>query len=1068
MSSKRPVALAVAVALAAAAIVAIDATGTVRITPAATAAAGDVTSITPTRLLDTRAGQTTVDGLHQGVGALGSAATYTLPIRGRAGIPDDVVSVSINITATGTTQPTFVTAYPGGVRPEASNLNPEPGVVTHNTTQLPLATDGSITLYNHVGATDLVVDVLGYTVDASCFTAIAPARLLDTRPGQTTADGLHQGTGPLGATATYTLPVRGRAAIPDGAVAVAINVTATGTTDPTFVTAYPGGTRPTASNLNPRRGSVTHNTTQLSVATDGSITLYNHVGSTHLVVDVLGYYSSTTCFTATAPARLLDTRAGEATVDGQHQGTGIMGAASTYTLPVRGRAGIPGAATAVAVNITATGTTDPTFVTAYPGSTRPTASNLNPRPGVVTHNTTQLPIAADGTITLYQHVGATHLVVDVLGYHTGGAGGLPPGQHPRIYLPGAQARLDGLLGAGAASATRFRDYADARLASGFQALYDSDVRMWWFALLGTLTGDAAYCTKAVAGVDWFVTGEEQRIAAYVSGQPGTGPRVGYDSYLEIGPLVGDVMMVYDWCFASVSANQRARWLAYADQAVWNVWHPDDATWAGKPADWSGWSIDNPSNNYYYSFLRATMLLGLGAEGELASAAGWKSFFRTTKIQQQLVPTFESDLVGGGSREGTGYGTAMMRLWEVYDIWEESTGENIALLTGHSRASLVQFMHTIVPTLDAVSLNGDHSRDSTGALFDYHRHYAQSLAKVVGDTVLSGRVRSLFDASSLPRMQNGFMLVHDFLYDMTAVPAQPVSALNTVYRAPGIGQIYARSDWSAAATWLNITAGPYTESHAHRDQGAFLLFRDGWMATDPNFFSHSGIRQEEELHNLVRIVDSGGDTVTQREGATSTLQALQQGAGWLHAAADSTAVYTATAGAPVQRVQREWVYLAPDVLVVFDRITTSPETTQRWQLNTPTLPAVAGATATVVDGATTLRSRRVIPDVATTTVFDWTADADMSGGFRIDETLAGGAQTFLHVLSFGNSVTAAARSDAGGRQGVLIHLADGRDVTVRFSTTGVDGALVITAAGGGTLVSTALTATVSAVPELASG
>ena len=102
------------------------------------------------------------------------------------------------------------------------------------------------------------------------------------------------------------------------------------------------------------------------------------------------------------------------------------------------------------------------------------------------------------------------------------------------------------------------------------------------------------------------------------------------------------------------------------------------------------------------------------------------------------------------------------------------------------------------------------------------------------------------------------------------------------------------------------------------------------------------------------------------------------------------------------------------------------------------------------------------------MFDWTADADMSGGFRIDETVAGGAQTFLHVLSFGNSVTTATRSDAAGRQGVLIELADGRDVTVRFSPTGVDGTLLITAAGGGTLVSAALTATVAAVPELAPG
>jgi hypothetical protein len=51
-------------------------------------------------------------------------------------------------------------------------------------------------------------------------------------------------------------------------------------------------------------------------------------------------------------------------------------------------------------------------------------------------------------------------------------------------------------------------------------------------------------------------------------------------------------------------------------------------WAGKDAAWSGWSIDNPSNNYYYSFLKATMLLGLGARGELASAEGWVTRLRT--------------------------------------------------------------------------------------------------------------------------------------------------------------------------------------------------------------------------------------------------------------------------------------------------------------------------------------------------------------------------------------------------------------------------------------------------------
>ncbi len=1060
-------ALALAVAACATTTIdVVDGTGGQRVA----AASGDFTAITPTRLLDTRPGSTTVDGQHQGVGPIGPATVHVLPIGGRATIPATATAVAINITAVASTADTFITAYPTGAdRPVASNLNPRPGRVIHNAAQLPLGDDGSIDLFNLAGSTELVIDVLGYFVGDSCFTGVTAARLLDTRAGGETVDGAGRPGRALGPASSLRLDVRGRGGVLDTARAVAVNITAVGATAGSYVTVYPGGVRPTASNLNPVPGSITHNMAQVPIAADGTIEIYNHAGSTDLLVDVLGFYDGT-CFTAVTPARLLDTRPGESTADGDHRGAGAVSAGTSYVLPVRNRAGIPPAAVAVAINITAIGATEATFVTAYPGPALPTASNLNPAPGSITHNTTQIPIAGDGTIRLYQHAGSVHLVVDVLGWYSAtdlvGPGGPEPGVHPRIYLPGAQQRLQSLLDAGAPSATRFRSYADARLSTSFGSLYDSDFRMWYFALLGNLTGDERYCRRAVDGIEWFVSGEEQRSIDYTSGQPGTGPRVGYDSYLEIGPLVGDVMMVYDWCHADVLPGQRARWLAYADRAVWNVWHPDAAEWAEKPAAWSGWSIDNPSNNYYYSFLRATMLLGLGAEGELASAVGWKDFFRETKIARQLIPTFDADLVGGGSREGTGYGTAMMRLWEVYDIWEQSTGENIARLTGHSRASLVHFLHSVVPTLDAVSLNGDHSRDSTGALFDYHRHYAQSLARVVGDDVLSGRVRALLDDSSVPTMQNGFMVVYDFLDDMTEIPAVPLAALDTAYRSAGAGQVYVRSDWTKSAAWLNLTAGPYTESHAHRDQGSFLLFKNRWMAIDPNFFSHSGIRQEEELHNLVRIAAADGSTVTQREGTASTVQALREQPTWFHAAADSTAVYSAAPGSPVQAVQREWLFIEPDVLVVFDRVTTSPGTTQRWQLNVPTRPTVTGPAATVTSAETTLHSQRIIPASAQTTVFDWTSDGDMTGGFRLDETVAGGANTFLHVLSFGDSVTTAVRSDADGRQGVAITLADGRQVTARFSTAGVDGTLLITAAGGSTVVSTPLSATVTALPELA--
>src|SRR5678816_2158104 len=105
-----------------------------------------------------------------------------------------------------------------------------------------------------------------------------------------------------------------------------------------------------------------------------------------------------------------------------------------------------------------------------------------------------------------------------------------------------------------------------------------------------------------------------------------------------------------------------------------------------------------------------------------------------------VPTFNADLVGGGSREGTGYGVAMRRLFELYDLWKATTGEDLATRTRHTRASMLAMIHQIVPTLDKVAPTGDHARDSTAALFDYHRDYLQELMSTFPADPLAGRAK----------------------------------------------------------------------------------------------------------------------------------------------------------------------------------------------------------------------------------------------------------------------------------------------------------------------------------------
>ncbi|HEX5060440.1 MAG TPA: hypothetical protein VFV99_13825, partial [Kofleriaceae bacterium] len=447
-----------------------------------------------------------------------------------------------------------------------------------------------------------------------------------------------------------------------------------------------------------------------------------------------------------------------------------------------------------------------------------------------------------------------------------------PTAHPRIYLPKNQARLQAALAMNTAPAARFRLVVD-RYING-EDIYG--MKEWQVALMGALTNDAKYCTHAVNEVDSYVASEEAKIAA------GQQPTVAADSYLDVGWVIGDVMMTYDWCNARVSASQKTRWLRYANQAVWNVWHPAQAIWGSTPRAWSGWAVDDPANNYYYSFLRATAYLGLAAKGEDAQADTWITQFRDTKMLGQLVPAFDAQLRGGGSREGTAYGVSMRDLFGLYDFWEGSTGEKLGAKTKHARQSMHSFMHQMMPTLDRFAPTGDQARDSTATFFDYQRNYLQELIALYPQDALAPRAKAMLDNSSLPVMARPELFVYDFLYDNAAVTAQPLAGMGTDYYASGIGHLYSRSGWDRQATWVELIGGPYTQSHAHMDQGSLMIYKEGWLGYDGVISSFSGIIQDTGSHSLVSIKNASGP-LRQITPTMSQTVGVHAGSDWFYAA-----------------------------------------------------------------------------------------------------------------------------------------------------------------------------------------
>jgi hypothetical protein len=605
----------------------------------------------------------------------------------------------------------------------------------------------------------------------------------------------------------------------------------------------------------------------------------------------------------------------------------------------------------------------------------------------------------------------------------GGADGGPKfqGEHPRIYLGANKDRL--VAGLSHPAGMRFAKMVDSWVAG--QDVYDFP--RWNAALMGQLTGDPKYCAAAVASIDEDVKAAEAAISN------GDTPEVAHDDYLYVGPEIGDLAIVYDWCHDAIPGDRQHAWLNYANQAVTNVWMPDDAKWGDKAAPWNGWAIDDPSDNYYYSFLRATMLLGLAAHDELPATNAWLTEFHDTKLMGELVPTFDMDLVGGGSREGTGYGVAMKNLWELYDMWQGSTGEVIATKTMHTRASMLSFIHQTLPTLDRVAPTGDQSRDSTASFFDYHRQYLQELVSLFPQDPLAPRAQALLAASSVPKMTQQFEYVYDFLYENADVEPTTLDGLGTAYYAPGIGELYARSGWDTHATWINLIAGPYTQSHAHQDQGSLMIYKDGWLAYDPVIDSHSGLTQAVDAHGLVRIDDSG--PVAQKTGTASQMIALHRGDGWLHAAADITPVYKGKVG----KVQREIVYIEPDAIVVYDRVTSSASQSQIWSLAFPAQPSINGTETSVQASGHTLTIQRVTPATGpNASVHSYADDSDFSGGFRLDEQMPGGDQRWLHVIWIDTSVSNITTHD----DHTVAFTAGGKSVQVSFDPDAIGGTLTI--------------------------
>lgn len=390
-------------------------------TASAQAPDGFVRTIEPRRVYDSRESGSPLTTSAAGV-------EHAIDVFGPLGAATDVIGVFANVTIDRPSADGFLTTFPSGrSRPDASTISFETGITVANATVLARGSTNSQTFAlvtpSGAGSAHVIVDVFAViTTDPTGSGRVAPidpGRAYDSRTSTPFTTGESRRVTLTGATLSGSSAV-----VPaDGSVvAVAVNVTAVNDLAGSRSTWI--GTSSGTSVLNVEAGDVAANFALVPLRSDGSIELFNASGSTHLVVDVWGYVT-TSGVTAGAPGRIVLLDVPFRAVDSRPTKLGA-GRAEPWDFSAfesslaADRVGFSSAG-ALLGNVTATGLTRryaglavSSFLTVYPtGTNRPATSNVN-----VGENETVATLGllrlGSNSLSVYNDDGSVDYVIDVL------------------------------------------------------------------------------------------------------------------------------------------------------------------------------------------------------------------------------------------------------------------------------------------------------------------------------------------------------------------------------------------------------------------------------------------------------------------------------------------------------------------------------------------------------------------------------------------------------------------------------------------------------------------------------
>ncbi len=290
-----------------------------------------------------------------------------------------------------------------------------------------------------------------------------------------------------------------------------------------------------------------------------------------------------------------------------------------------------------------------------------------------------------------------------------------------------------------------------------------------------------------------------------------------DSGYAIRALGPNAALAYDWLHDFPGVDEPLRSRARQRFRAWTDWYLEN-----------GYRARSPGTNYHAGYLFAATLIAVAQAGE-AGADGTRLWNHAvdTIFRRDTLPAMRAGgvLVGGDWAEGWQYAPLSVVEYSLAARALERYGLESADVAPWLRETMMRHIHAMVPDAQSgVFVVGDTDGEEA-----YLAARTETLAAVIAG---SAPLESRQWAESEMRRLHLYDDVKAFpLFPALAEAARvkpvdvPRSTLPLHYVAEGTGVLYARTGWSADATWFVVQCSRTRDvDHSHPNAGNFALSR----------------------------------------------------------------------------------------------------------------------------------------------------------------------------------------------------------------------------------------------------